>query len=362
MAARRGGLGKGLDGLFPIYNTPEEHVKPKAAVSTKGKSAAGGNKKAPSAKGKTAREEKPAWEEKNVREEVPENGIVTVRLSMVEPNREQPRRAFDEASLRELADSISQFGVLQPLVVKKKGSRYEIIAGERRWRAARLAGLKEIPVVIRDLSPREVLEVSLVENIQREDLNPIEEAMAYQRLLDEFSLTQEEAAARVAKSRTAVTNSLRLLRLDPQLQQMVTDEVLTAGHARALLALTDPEMQKEAARIVAEQSLSVRETEKLVKNFGKPVKKKAPVKEDAAMALVYKEMEERLKASLGTKVHLNRVNDKKGKIEIEYYSQESLNALLEKHLQTQLGRDIRLVVEEDTTLPGAAAAALLNLG
>ena len=339
MAARRGGLGKGLDGLFPIYNTEEntkektsgreEQVKPKAAASSKGKNAAGGSKKAPVSRAKTARGEKPAPEEKSVQEEMPENGIVTVRLSLVEPNREQPRQAFDEAALKELADSISQFGVLQPLVVQKKGNRYEIIAGERRWRAARLAGLKEIPVVIRDLSPREVLEVSLVENIQREDLNPIEEARAYQRLLDEFSLTQEEAAARVAKSRTAVTNSLRLLRLDPELQQMVTDDILSAGHARALLALTDPQMQKEAAKIVVEQSLSVRETEKLVKTFGKPAKKKQPAREDEALVLVYRELEERLKASLGTKVHLNRINDKKGKIEIEYYSADELERIYE---------------------------------
>ena len=336
MAARRGGLGKGLDGLFPIYNAEEnvkektsgreENVKPKAGISKKGKSTAAGSKKTPSAEKKTVSEEKTV-REKSIREEMPENGIVTVRLSLVEPNREQPRQAFDEASLKELADSISQYGVLQPLVVQKKGSRYEIIAGERRWRAARLAGLKEIPVVIRDLSPKEVLEVSLVENIQREDLNPIEEAKAYQRLMEEFSLTQEEASARVAKSRTAVTNSLRLLKLDPQLQQMVMDDVLSAGHARALLSLTDPEMQKKAAEIVVEQSLSVRETEKLVKNFGKPVKKKLPAKEDTAMTLVYKEMEERLKASLGTKVRLNRQSDKKGKIEIEYYSADELERI-----------------------------------
>ena len=339
MAARKGGLGKGLDGLFPMYNTEETS----AGEARKEKSETGsktGNKTGEKAAQKTSVKktasktggkagETPKKQEKSQKQAPaePEGEPVTVRLSRIEPNPEQPRRRFDEEALKELSDSIKEYGVLQPLVVKRKGDRFEIIAGERRWRAARLAGLKEVPVIIKDLAPKEILEISLVENLQREDLNAIEEAEAYDKLMTEFQLTQEQAAKRVSKSRTAVANAVRLLNLDPAVRQMVVEDQLSAGHARALLSLTDPELQKQAAEMVVSGQLSVRETEKLVKNFGKPEKKKPAAVEDPTLALIYHEMEENLKSALGTKVHVNRQGEKKGKIEIEYYSREELERI-----------------------------------
>ena len=252
---------------------------------------------------------------------------VKLGINQIEPNREQPRKKFDEESLEELADSIRQFGVLQPLIVQERKDYYEIIAGERRWRAAKLAGLKELPVIIKKMSDQEIVEISLIENIQRENLNPIEEAAAYKRLLTEFHLKQEEVAERVAKSRTAVTNSMRLLKLDERVQQMVIDGMLTTGHARALLAIEDPELQFQAASRVYNERLSVREVEKMVKNIGKekPVKKQ----EDFQQKAVFQDLEEKMKTALGTKVSINRKDEKKGKIEIEYYSMEELERLME---------------------------------
>lgn len=293
MAVRRGGLGKGLDSLIPDTGKMVE-----------------GEKKV-----------------KVVEKIIEKPTEIKVKTNKVEPNREQPRKKFDEDALQELADSIKQFGILQPLIVQEKKDYYEIIAGERRWRAAKMAGLKEVPVIIRKMTDQEAVEISLIENIQRENLNPIEEAIAYKRLLTEFQLKQEEVAERVAKSRTAVTNSMRLLKLDERVQQMVIDELLTTGHARALLAIEDPELQFETANRIFNEKMSVREVEKLVKNIGKekPVKKA----ENPQQTAVFQDLEEKMKAALGTKVSINRKSDQKGKIEIEYYSIEELERLME---------------------------------
>ena len=231
MAAKRNGLGKGLDSLIPNKSTN------KASVS-------------------------PETKKKEANEKESKSGEVLVKINEVEPNREQPRKDFDEDSLMELADSIKQFGILQPLIVQKKKDYYEIIAGERRWRAAKLAGIKEVPVIIKNYTDQEIVEISLIENIQRENLNPIEEAMAYKRLLEEFDLKQDEVAERVSKSRTAVTNSMRLLKLSARVQQMIVDDMISTGHARALLAIDDEEQQYQLANKIFDEKLSVRETEK----------------------------------------------------------------------------------------------------
>ena len=293
MAANKHALGKGLDSL--IANK----------VGT-----------APLAENKKS-EEKPAE--------------VKVKISKVEPNREQPRKNFDEDALLELAESIKQFGVLQPLLVQDRKDYYEIIAGERRWRAAKIAGLKEVPVIIKKLTEQEMVEISLIENIQRENLNPIEEALAYKRLLNEFNLKQDEVAERVSKSRTAVTNSMRLLKLNERVQQMVIDDMLTTGHARALLGIEDQEKQYVVAQQIFDEKLSVRETEKLVKKIQKekdlPEKKKEEL--DEQVALAYHDVEEKMKLILGTKVNIRAKDDKKGKIEIEYYSMDEFNRIFE---------------------------------
>lgn len=293
MAANKHALGKGLDSL--IANK----------VGT-----------APLAENKKS-EEKPAE--------------VKVKISKVEPNREQPRKNFDEDALLELAESIKQFGVLQPLLVQDRKDYYEIIAGERRWRAAKIAGLKEVPVIIKKLTEQEMVEISLIENIQRENLNPIEEALAYKRLLNEFNLKQDEVAERVSKSRTAVTNSMRLLKLNEKVQQMVIDDMLTTGHARALLGIEDQEKQYVIAQQIFDEKLSVRETEKLVKKIQKeknlPEKKKEEL--DEQVALAYRDVEEKMKLILGTKVNIRAKDNKKGKIEIEYYSMDEFNRIFE---------------------------------
>lgn len=252
--------------------------------------------------------------------------IQTLRISEIEPNRLQPRKNFDEDALEELSESIKQFGVIQPLIVQKKGSRYEIIAGERRWRAAKKAGVKTIPVIIKEYTPQEVMEISLIENIQREDLNPIEEAQAYRRLLEEYKLKQDEIAEKVSKSRTTVTNALRLLKLDERVQQMVIDDMISTGHARALLALESKEEQFETANRIFDEKLSVRETEKLVKLLQNP--KPSKPKEEV-YGLVYKGIEERMKTLLGTKVTVSHNANNKGKITIEYYSNEELERIVD---------------------------------
>lgn len=297
MGVKRGGLGKGLDSLIPDNGkVPESGRKTKVV-------------------------------EKVIEKIVEKPSEVKLKINQIEPNREQPRKKFDEQALEELADSIRQFGILQPLIVQEKEKYYEIIAGERRWRAAKLVGLKEIPVVIRKMSEQEMVEISLIENIQRENLNPIEEAAAYKRLLEEFHLTQEEIAERVAKSRTAVTNSMRLLKLDERVQQMVVDEMLSTGHARALLAIEDPDLQFQTANKIYNERLSVREVEKLVKNIGK--EKSSKKEKDFQQEAVFQDLEEKMKVSLGTKVSINRKDDRKGRIEIEYYSMEELERLME---------------------------------
>ena len=254
-----------------------------------------------------------------------------VNISKVEPNREQPRKKFDEDALLELSESIKQFGVLQPLLVQQRPDYYEIIAGERRWRAAKLAGVKEVPVIIKNLTEKEIVEISLIENIQREDLNPIEEAQAYKRLLTEFNLKQDEVAERVSKSRTAVTNSMRLLKLNEKVQQMLIDEMLTTGHARALLAIEDEEKQYEAAQRIFDEKLSVRDTEKLVKNLQNEKENGTTEKNkiDPQLLAVYRDLEEQMKSILGTKVFINPKDDKKGKLEIEYYSQDELDRIID---------------------------------
>ena len=250
-----------------------------------------------------------------------------VKITKVEPNREQPRKNFDEDALQELADSIKQFGLLQPILVQDRKDYYEIIAGERRWRAAKLAGLKEVPVIIRNYTEQEIVEISLIENIQREDLNHIEEAQAYKRLLTEFNLKQDEVAERVSKSRAAVTNSIRLLKLSDEVQQMVIDEMITTGHARALLAVEDPEEQYALAQRIFDEKLSVRDVEKLMKNLHKPAKPKKL--DDKTMQAIYQDIEEKLKQKLSTKVTVSSKGEGAGKIEIEFYSHEDLDRLID---------------------------------
>lgn len=291
MAVKKSGLGKGLDTMFPVYPS----------------------------KGKITKEE-------TVKQVSEKKGETKLNINEVEPNREQPRKKFDEDSLLELSESIKQFGILQPLLVQKREDYYEIIAGERRWRAAKLAGLKEIPVIIKDFTDQQIVEISLIENIQREDLNPIEEALAYKRLLTEFQLKQDEVAERVSKSRTAVTNSLRLLKLDDRVQQMLIDDMITTGHARALLAVEDGELQWKLAMQIFDEKLSVRDVEKMMKSLQKE-KKETPKKQNTAYDLVYRDMEEKMKAILGTKVVVNHKADNKGRIEIEYYSNDELERI-----------------------------------
>ena len=262
-------------------------------------------------------------------QEEPAQTELELKVSEIEPNQDQPRKAFDQEQLEELADSIRKYGVLQPLLVQKKGESYEIIAGERRWRAAKLAGLKTIPVVIREYSPQQAMEIALIENVQREDLNPIEEARAYQRLMQEFSLKQEEIAERVSKNRTTITNSMRLLNLAPEVQQMLVEGRIASGHARALLAVADPYQQLELAKKVEAERMSVREVEKAVKLLGKEKKEKKKSQVDEAVELVFQDMENRMKTVMGTKVNISRKDKSKGKIEIEYYSEAELERLVE---------------------------------
>lgn len=301
MAVKRNGLGKGLDSLIP-----NKTIK---AV------------------------EKPVNKVQKEKIKVEKPGETMVKITQVEPNREQPRKDFDEDALLELADSIKQFGVLQPLLVQKKNDYYEIIAGERRWRAAKLAGLKEVPVLVREYTEQEVVEISLIENIQRENLNPIEEAIAYKRLLQEFHLKQDEIAERVSKSRTAVTNSMRLLKLNSKVQQMVIDDMISTGHARTLLALEDEEQQYTIANKIFDEKLSVRETEKLIKTLKNP--KKTVKKEKIEHTFIYENLEEKMKGIMGTKVNVNPKSNGKGKIEIEYYSEEELERLFDLIMSIQ---------------------------
>uniref|UniRef100_UPI003FEF93D7 ParB/RepB/Spo0J family partition protein n=1 Tax=Candidatus Ventrimonas sp. TaxID=3048889 RepID=UPI003FEF93D7 len=256
-------------------------------------------------------------------------GGIYVKISKIEPNRSQPRKNFDEEQLQQLADSMKRYGVLQPLLVQKRENGFEIIAGERRWRAAKMADLKEVPVVVREYDPQQTMEIALIENVQREDLNPIEEAMAYQQLIQEFNLKQEEIAERVSKSRTTITNSLRLLNLAKEVQQMLVENRLSSGHARALLSLEDPKQQVELAHKIEQNKMSVREVEKAVKLVGKEKKPKKEKPVDEALELVFQDLEERMKTVMGTKVNISRKDKSKGKIEIEYYSESELERIVE---------------------------------
>lgn len=289
MAAKKMGLGKGLDSMIPPkMNQADTSVKEGNVLQT---------------------------------------GETVLKINDVEPNKDQPRKNFNEEALKELSDSIKLHGIVQPLVVSKQDDYYEIIAGERRWRAAKMAGLKEVPVVIKDYSPQEIMEVALIENIQREDLNPVEEAKAYQRLIREYNLKQEEVAEKVSRSRTAITNSLRLLKLGDQILDMLVEETITSGHARALLGIADSERQYEAAQQIVRDNLSVRDTEKLVKNINNPPVKKESKKE-LKNDFIYRDLEEKLKQTIGTKVSINRKSENQGKLEIEYYSQEELEKIV----------------------------------
>ena len=303
-AAKRGGLGKGLDTLIPASKNTKPAEKPQV-------------------KKEVEIVEKVV--EKIVEKEVPVERMV--KINQVEPNRMQPRTNFDEDSLMELADSIRQHGIIQPIVVQNKGEYFEIIAGERRWRAAKLIGLKEVPVIVKDYSEEQAVEIALIENIQRENLNPIEEALAFKRLLTEFSLKQDEVAERVSKSRTAVTNSMRLLKLNEKVQQMIVDEMITTGHARALLAIEDLDEQYSIAMKIFDEKLSVRETENLIRLLKNP--KEAKKKEQIEHMFVYKDLEEKIISVMGTKVHINQKAKGKGKIEIEYYSDKELERIFD---------------------------------
>lgn len=253
--------------------------------------------------------------------------IVMLKISRLEPDRNQPRKNFSEDELNELADSIKTHGVFQPLLVQKKDDDYyEIIAGERRWRAAKIAGITEVPVIIRDFSDQERVEIQLLENLQRENLNPMEEAAAYKRLLSEFGMKQDELAERIGKNRTTITNTMRLLNLDSRVQEMIVAEKITQGHARALLTIANGDRQYELACKVFDEQMSVRETEKLVKQEYKPKTEKK--KSSEVLELIYRKLEDRIRESLGTKVAIHAKDDKKGKIEIEYYSQEELENLV----------------------------------
>lgn len=306
MAGKKSGLGRGLDALFPEKTVQS---KPKTVKTVK-------------------EEKKVAVDTKKSSQQETSNGERMMKISMIEPNREQPRKKFDEDALQELSESIKQYGILQPLLVSDKKDYYEIVAGERRWRAAKMAGLKEVPVVVKEFSTQEIVEISLIENIQREDLNPVEEAMAYKRLIDEFHMKQDEIAERVSKSRTAVTNSMRLLKLDARVQQMMVDEMISAGHARAILAIDDSEKQYTTAMKVFDEKLSVRETEKLVKTVLAPSKKKDKATNPAEDA-IYESLEERMKGITGTRVFIHRKKNNKGKIEIEYYSRDDLDRIID---------------------------------
>ena len=287
--AKKTGLGKGLDSLIPVHNNTEKEMA--------------------------------------VVEKVVEKKTDTVlRITEIEPNKGQPRKNFNEDALEELADSIKQFGLIQPLVVQKRDGYYEIIAGERRWRAAKKAGLKEVPVIIRDYTDEEMMEIALIENLQREDLNPIEEAQAYKKLINDYKLKQDEIAEKVSKSRVAITNSMRLLKLSEKVQDMIVDEMISSGHGRALLALNDKKMQEELANRIFDEKLSVRETEQIVKALNNPKEKKN--KEEYSDNFVYEKIENEFKEIIGTNVSIKRKSQDKGKIEIDYYSTEDLERKL----------------------------------
>lgn len=304
--ARRTGLGKGLGAIFGDEVMESAAVEQDAKQQMKAKK--GSDKKIES--GEAGKEQ-------------------MMKLTSIEPNREQPRKLFDEEAIGELAQSMKEYGVLQPLLVQKKGDYYEIIAGERRWRAAKQAGLKEVPVVVREYTKQQTMEIALIENVQREDLNPIEEGRAYRQLIHEFELKQEEIAERVGKSRVTIANSMRLLKLDVRVQDMVIQNVISGGHARTLLGVADEEIQYKLAKKILADNLSVRETEKLVKSLSKKKTPKEVKVEEEGVFLAFQQLEERMKSAMGTKVNINRKDKFKGRVEIEYYSESELERIVE---------------------------------
>ena len=296
MAAKgKGGLGKGLDALIPTGSTGKGNNKigavPSALDAKEGEA------------------------------------IVIVKWGKVEPNRDQPRKHFNEDELQELADNIKQHGILNPIIVQDRKDHYEIVAGERRWRAAQIAGLKEVPVIIRHYTEQEIAEIALIDNIQRKDLNPIEEALAYKKLLEEFNMKQDEVAEKVSKSRSAVTNSIRLLKLCDNVQQMIIEELISEGAARALIPVEDPDLQYEMAQQILDKGLNVRDVEKMVKDLGKSSTRKTKAKKDEALDTIYREYEEKLKKAVGTKVEITAKGDGAGKLEIDFYSHDDLDRI-----------------------------------
>lgn len=317
--SKKSGLGRGLDSLISPQKTNQKTSSSKQDMDSAKESLKS------NLKDSSRKESKESF--------LSSSSVIYMKIEDIVPNRSQPRTTFNEDSLQELADSIKQFGVIQPLIVQETENQlYQIIAGERRWRAARIAGLKEVPVLIKNSSPMEAIEIALIENIQREDLNPIEEAMAYQRLIQEYGLKQDEAAEKVSKSRTAVTNSLRLLKLDDRVKQMMIDGMISSGHGRALLSIEDPDLQYQTAQQVFDQKMSVRDTEKLVKKINSPQLGKIKNESDALeeeQKLALNSMQDKLNAIIGTKVSIKNKSKGKGKIEIEYYSMNDLERIME---------------------------------
>lgn len=262
--------------------------------------------------------------------EVGKEGIVYLPIDKIEPNKNQPRKQFNEDTLNELSESIKQEGIINPILVREKDGYYEIIGGERRWRASKLAGISEIPVIIRALTDEEVAKIALIDNLQRENLNAIDEAKAYKQMMNDFGYTQDQVADIVSKSRVAITNCLRLLKLDGKIQTMIVEGMISQGHARAILALPEGIDPVSFAEKVFDEKLSVRETEKEIKNLQKKKKEKTPVKKNSQLEAVYGDLEEKLKNLLGTKVKINSKDDNKGSIEIEYYSQEQMADIIER--------------------------------
>lgn len=328
---RKGGLGKGLDSLIPSHkpdtnentNMHEKVVEKIVEVPVE----------------KVVEKIVEVPVEKVVEKVVEKSAEVMVKVDEIEPNQMQPRKNFNEDALHELAESIKQVGVIQPLILQKENSYYRIIAGERRWRAARIAGLTEIPAIIKEYTPVEVIEIALIENIQREDLNPIEEAQAFQRLIQEFGLKQDEAAEKVAKSRTAITNSLRLLKLDERVQQMIIDGMISSGHGRTLLGLPDKDLQYEIAIKIFDNSMSVRDTERLVKTLTSQKAENQNPQQAIDHQLAYKNIEEKIKSIMGTKVSIKSKSNNKGKIEIEYYSIDDFERIIDllESLESTIG-------------------------
>ena len=327
MARKHGGLGRGLDALIPQSAPKTEEV----TVEIRDHEAAAEQTREEKTEENVSRETF-AEERDNLQRDRSERRRreTTLRVSQIEPNRSQPRKTFDEDALEELADSIRQYGLIQPIMVQKREGYYEIIAGERRWRACMKAGLKEVPVIIREYDDQKIMELSLIENLQREELNPMEEARAYKRLMEEFGLTQEEIAGRVSKSRPVIANALRLLKLDERVQAMVEQGEISMGHARALASVLIPEEQYLIALKIMEEHLTVRDTEKIIKNIGKVPKKKEPVQKDESLERIYRELENRLKSSLGTKVAIHTRGTGGGKVEIDFYTAEDLEKIIDR--------------------------------